>query len=257
MVYVNATIQTIENIIKCTVREDRINWDKSLDLAMMAYSSTPQTSTGFTPNMLVTGKETNMPVDLIYGSPNSGRRLHNYDCYCNYVEDLRNSLIDAYFRTRTCLGEAANRQQMYYDKKKEDWVIYWHKPTAMQTLSSGWTGPFVVTEKASVVDYSIQMNPTGPSKVVHVDQLILDPCHQHRANWVREELARHIEEWVIDVGTDPIESRMTTVGVSIACQISDTDPIVDANDNIAPMSTVRRSSRPKKKPSRFFYYLQI
>ncbi len=73
--------QTIKNIIKYTVREDRINWDKSLDLAMMAYGSTTQTSTGFTPNMLVTGKETSMPVDLIYGSSNSRRRLHNYDCY--------------------------------------------------------------------------------------------------------------------------------------------------------------------------------
>ncbi len=57
-----------------------------------------------------------MPVDLIYGSPNSRRRLQNYDCYCNYAEDLRNSMIDAYFRTRTCLGEAANRQKMYYDR---------------------------------------------------------------------------------------------------------------------------------------------
>ncbi len=218
---------------------------------MMAYRSTPQTSTGFTSNMLVTGKEKNMPVDLIYGYQNSGRRLHNYDCYCNYVEDLQNSLIDAYFRTRTCLGEAANRQKKYYDRdttprhfKKGDWVIYWHKPTAMQTLSSGWTGPSLVMEKVSVVDYRIQMNPTGPSKVVHVDQLILDPCHQDRANWVRDELARHIEERVIDVGTDPIESRTMTVRVSIVCQTSDTDPIVIANDNIAPTSTIHRSSRP-------------
>ncbi len=80
--------QTIENIIKCTVREDRANWNKPLDLVMMAYHAIPQTSTGFTPNMLVTGKETNMPVDLIYGFPNSRRKLHNYDCYCSYVEDL-------------------------------------------------------------------------------------------------------------------------------------------------------------------------
>ncbi len=98
-----------------------------------------------------------------------------------------------------CLDEAANRQKMYYDRdttphhfKKGDWVIYWHKHTAMQTLSSGWTGLFIVTDKVSVVDYRIQMNPTGPSKVVHVDQLILDPCHQDRANWVRDELARRI-----------------------------------------------------------------
>ncbi len=131
----------------------------------------------------------------IYGSPNSRRKLHNYYCYCSYVEDLRNSMVNAYFRTRTCLGDAANRQKMYYDRsttphhfKKRDLVIYWHKPTAMQTLSSGWTGPFVVTEKVSVVDYRIQLNPTGPSKVVHVEQLILDSYHQDRTNWVRNEL---------------------------------------------------------------------
>ncbi len=101
------------------------------------------------------------------------------------------------------------------------------------------------------------MNPTGPLKVVHVDQLILDPCHQDSANWVRDELARRIEEWVIDVGTDPIESRMMRVGVSIACQTTDRDHIVVTNDNIAPTSTVRRSWRPKRKPSHFYYYLQI
>ncbi len=96
----------------------------------------------------------------------------------------------------------------------------------MQTLSSGWTGPFVVTEMVSVVDYRIQLNPTGPSKVVHVDQLILDPCHQDRANWVRDELALQVEEQVIYLRTDPIVSQKMTVGVSIACQTFDTDPII-------------------------------
>ncbi len=80
-------------------------------------------------------------------------------------------MVDAYFRTRKCLGDAATRQKMYYNRdtaprhfKKGDRVIYWHIPNAMQTLSSGWTGPDVVTEKFSVVDYRIQLNPTGPSK---------------------------------------------------------------------------------------------
>ncbi len=94
------------------------------------------------------------------------------------------------------MGEAANRQKICYDRdktlphfKKGDWVIYWHKPTAMQTLSSGWTCPFVVTYKVCVVNYRIQLNLTGPSKVVHVYQLILDRCHQDMANSVGDELA--------------------------------------------------------------------
>ncbi len=162
------------------------------------------------------------------------------------------------------MGEADIRQKMYYNRdtapchfKNGDWVIYWHKPTAMQTLSSGWTGPYVVIEKVSVVDYRIQLNPTGPSKVVHVDQLILDPCHQDRANWVRDKLAPQIDESVIDVSTDPIISQQTTVDVSIACQTSDTDPIVVSNDKVAPTIIVCRSSRRKRKPHRFIYYLQI
>ncbi len=87
--------QMIENIIKCTVREEGTTWDKSLDLIMLTYHASPQTLTRFTPYMLVTGKETNMPVDLIYGSPNSRKKIHNYDCYCSYVEHLRNSMVDA------------------------------------------------------------------------------------------------------------------------------------------------------------------
>ncbi len=123
--------QMIENIIKCTVIEEMSTWDKSLDLVMMAYRATPQTSTRFTPNMLVTTKKMNMPVDLIYGSPNSRRQLHNYDCYCSYVEEIRNSMVDVYFRTRKCLGDATTRQNMYYDRdnaphhfKKADCIIY-------------------------------------------------------------------------------------------------------------------------------------
>ncbi len=166
----------------------------------------------------------------------SRRNQQNHDCYCGYVETLQNLMVDVYFRTRKCLGDAATRQKMYYDRdtapqhfKKGDWVIYWHKPTAMQTLSSGWSGPYVVTEKVSVGDYRVQLNPTGSSKVVHVDQLIIDPCHQDRANWVRDELAHQIDERVIDVDTDHIMSQQTTVGVSIACQTSDIDTIVISN----------------------------
>ncbi len=74
----------------------------------------------------------------------------------------------------------------------------------MQTLSSGWTGPFVVTEKVSVVDYRIQLRPEGSSKVVHVDQLRLETCHQERTNWIRDEMARHQVERIATRGTDPL-----------------------------------------------------
>ncbi len=101
------------------------------------------------------------------------------------------------------------------------------------------------------MDYIIQLNPTGLSKVVHVDQLIIDACHQDRANMVSDELARQREERVIDVGPDPIMSQQMTVGVSIACQTFDTDPFIVSYDKVAPVIIIRRSSRRKRKPHRF------
>ncbi len=71
----------------------------------------------------------------------------------------------------------------------------------MQTLSSGWTFPFVVAEKVSVVDYRIKLCPDGSSKVVHVDELILYLCHQERTNWITEELAHKTDKKVVNVHT--------------------------------------------------------
>ncbi len=113
-----------------------------------------------------------------------------------------------------------------------------------------------MTEKVFVVDCTIQLNPTGPLRVVHVDHLILYPYHQYRANWVTDEVA-HQEEKVIDVDTDPIVSQQTTVGVSIACQTFDTDPIVALNDKAVPTIIFHRSLRRRRKPCHLVYYLQI
>ncbi len=118
----------------------------------------------------------------------------------------------------------------------------------MQTLSSSWTSPFVVTEKVSVVDYRIQLRPEGSSKVVFMDIFFLDTCHQERTNWIRDELARQEDDKVVNVGTDPIRPQHTTGGVSIACQTFDTDPIVISNNKVTPMVIIHWSSRRKMKP---------
>ncbi len=74
---------------------------------------------------------------------------------------------------------------------------------------------------------------------------------------IENELAHQIDERVIDEGTDPIVSQQTTVGVSIACQTSDTDPIVISNDKVAPTIIICRSSIQRRKSHCLIYYLQI
>ncbi len=35
----------------------------------------------------------------------------NYDCYCSYVEELRNLMVVAYFRMGKCKGDACSHQR--------------------------------------------------------------------------------------------------------------------------------------------------
>ncbi len=158
---------------------------------------------------------------------------------------------------------STSEQDHVYGMQPEDrrWgtgVIYWHKLTAMQTLSSGWTGAFVVTEKVSVVDYIVKLNPEGSSKVVHVDQLWLDRSNQDRTNWVRDELDRVNDvNNVVDRGTSPSPTKKVTMSVSISCQTNDIELIVARSRKNTHKIAVHKSERRKGKPIRLVYYQQI
>ena len=45
------------------------NWDKYIGLLMAAYRSTPHSSTGYSPNMMMPGREVALPVDIIFLLP--------------------------------------------------------------------------------------------------------------------------------------------------------------------------------------------
>ena len=202
------TNQTIEAILRTLVRENREQWDEVLSFALMAYRATPHTTTGFSPNMLVYGRENTMPCDIMYGQTGA---LYNkrHGCYCEYVDELKNNMVAAYVRARQSMGVAASRQKVYHDEdtvmrffKPGDWVLYWNKPKSLKTLSCGWTGPYVVVKKLNFVDYLIKFSPDGKEKVVHCDDLQLDPCDQSRNNWIRDQIARQEDQDQDRIGID-------------------------------------------------------
>ncbi|CAG2215711.1 unnamed protein product [Mytilus edulis] len=90
--------------------------DKHLQLALMAYRSSEHESTGFSPSMLMFGREIVLPVDLIYGSyPDSvetGGKSEN-----DYLKDLRKGLWDIHDVAREKMKDASDRQKRQYDTK--------------------------------------------------------------------------------------------------------------------------------------------
>ncbi len=114
-----------------------------------------------------------------------------------------------------------------------------------------------MTEKVSVADYRIQLNPEGSSNVVHVDQLWLDPCHQDRTNWVRNELflLKDVNN-MVDKGTLHSPTETVMMDISISCQTNDIESIIAKSNKNTARITVCRIWRRKGKHVRLVYYLQ-
>ena len=58
--------RTLIRLIRCYLINEDDEWDVHLKCLTAAYRSTPQESTGLTPNMLLFGREVRMPTEVVY-----------------------------------------------------------------------------------------------------------------------------------------------------------------------------------------------
>ena len=61
--------RTLENMLSMTVKEDQSDWDLQIPFVMAAYHVTPRSSTGYSPNFMMFGRESAMPTEVAYGLP--------------------------------------------------------------------------------------------------------------------------------------------------------------------------------------------
>ena len=59
--------KSLMTAVRCFVDSSQENWDEHLPQLAGAMRSCINRSTGFTPNMLMLGRETNQPADLMFG----------------------------------------------------------------------------------------------------------------------------------------------------------------------------------------------
>ncbi len=145
--------------------------------------------------------ENSIPCDIIYGQTGAGT-INRIFVFVNMLTHLiRTNMVAAYVCACQTMGMAANRQRIYHGKgtathsfKPGDWVLYWNNPKSLHSLSNGWTGPFVMVENVSPVDYIIQFAPDGKKKTVHCDEQQMDTCNQDRTNWVKDKLTHRLNQ---------------------------------------------------------------
>ena len=166
-------------MIKAFLQDDQQHWDLNIGCLTAAYRATPHESTGFTPNLLMLGREVRLPAEVMFGSDTN--RSIAVSSYGEYADKLRSRLQEAHFLTRKHLGSVAERQKGAYDAKlclqrykPGDLVWYRTEMGQLRTtpkLRHAFEGPFVIVKKINDLDYVLQFRPQGPRKVVHHDRL--------------------------------------------------------------------------------------
>ena len=174
--------QTLEGILSHLVTEAN-DWDDHLQAALMAYRSSVNRTTGYTPHYLLFGREMTVPADIMFGLPPQQEEQK----HPQYVMDLRERLETTYDLVRRRLATASKRQKDIYDRHAllrqfaPDDLVYLLTPVVppgrSRKFAHFWRGPYLVLEKLSDVIYRIRDTeaPFRP-QVVHINRL--KPCHR-------------------------------------------------------------------------------
>jgi transposase InsO family protein len=171
--------KTINEMLGKVVAEQQKDWDLWVPIVMAAYRASPHSATKVSPNRLVLGRETVMPIDIVLGRPEQERNAA--ETYEEFAEDLAARLERAFELVREHLGTAAERRKATYDLRVRSksfatgqWV-WCYNPRKYRGRTPKWqrlyTGPYLVVREIPPANYVIQRTKQGPSKVVHGDKL--------------------------------------------------------------------------------------
>ena len=170
--------RTLLNMLSAFVSERGNDWDVHLPYVLMAYRTSVHSSTGCTPQIMIYGRESNLPVDLVFPHQDDPIEI---PCGIEYVDFIRNAIKTTHEYAREHLRKSAIRQKRGYDahaKHRPEFAVgehvrYYYRPlTAGNKFARPWTGPWTILRQLTEVDYKIgKVSNPHKQRVVHIDNL--------------------------------------------------------------------------------------
>ena len=167
--------------------ENRDEWDELLPAVMMAYRSSVNESTGFSPYRLMFGKECTLPMDVDLPRRDQDMSDPIKNPYALWVRD---ALEVVYDQVRRHSGQAIQRQKRLYDKRAVqclfavgDWTLRHYPPSKKCKLDSPWIGPYLVVSLAGWA-IGVQLHPDSQIILVHCQDLKKTPHPSGLVSWI-------------------------------------------------------------------------
>lgn len=172
--------RTLGAMLAIYCEENYREWDEHLPYVAAAYRATEHSSTGYTPNMMVKGREIPLPLHIVHGDPNRDQEPLNPE---DFVDNLQDMLEKAHALARHHLGRSATVQKQQYDHRANErpaftvgqpvWLLEFKGVTGVsKKLQSPWKPGWVVMQQLDDVNYRVKAGPHKKSKIVHVNRLM-------------------------------------------------------------------------------------
>lgn len=189
--------RTLISMIKSYIKGKQTDWDKNLGCLALAYRSTPQESTKFTPNMIMLGKEVKLPLHVIYSDPEKSEECSSYG---DYLYKLRENLYHSHQIVRKNLKCATNIQKNKYDKKSNlnqyqtgDLVsVLMESPdTDLEShkLQPKYIGPCLILQKINNLLYKVKTSEQANVKMIHHNKM--KPYVGEMLPWMRKFIKKN------------------------------------------------------------------
>jgi len=187
--------RTLLSMIRAFLNDHQEDWDQYVSCLTAAYRATPHEATGITPNQMMLGRELRFPGEL-----------HAFQSEENispgrYCHELRESMMQSHAIARDHLKQASTKQRANYDVKVSFYSfrpgdLVWclnesRKEGVCPKLQPTFKGPYLVLKKVSELDYRIQLDRYGTTRLLHHDKLKAYKGPKVLP-WAKKALADHV-----------------------------------------------------------------
>jgi len=173
--------RTLLDMLSTTIKEYQGTWEDHVQAVCLAYNTSVQPTTGYSPFYLMFGRQARIPVEIMFGSGPVATSSPSA-----YATKLHQSLTLAYNEVRDKMKATFQRQKQFYDRKVHGKpfsvgdLIWLYSPAVpsgqAKKLYHPWTGPYEVVKKLSDATYRVVNTQCKRQRfVVHFDRLKLCP----------------------------------------------------------------------------------
>ena len=104
--------RTLLDMLSTTIKDHRGSWEDHVQAVCLAYNTSVQPTTGYTPFYLMFGRQARVPIDIMFGYSPVVTSSPSF-----YATNLKQSLTTAYDQVRHKMDATFQRQKQFYDQK--------------------------------------------------------------------------------------------------------------------------------------------